>query len=33
VIVARMFNFQPADLLEFDAAEISDVNVKQLFNS
>lgn len=33
VIVARMFNFQPADLLEFDAAEIADVNVKQLFNS
>ncbi len=33
VIVARMFNFQPADLLEFDVAEIADVNVKQLFNS
>jgi LemA protein len=33
VIVARMFNFQPADLLEFDADEIADVNVKQLFNS
>lgn len=33
VIVARMFNFQPADLLEFDAAEITDVNVKQLFNN
>jgi len=33
VIVARMFNFQPADLLEFDAAEIADVDVKQLFNS
>jgi len=33
VIVARMFSFQPADLLEFDAAEISDVSVKQLFNS
>ena len=33
VIVARMFNFQPADLLEFDAAETADVSVKQLFNS
>ncbi|MDP3483835.1 MAG: LemA family protein, partial [Sulfuricella sp.] len=33
VIVARMFNFQPADLLEFDATELTDVNVKQLFNS
>lgn len=33
VIIARMFNFQPADLLEFDAAELVDVNMKQLFNS
>jgi len=33
VILARLFNFQPADLLEFDAAELTDVNVKQLFNS
>ena len=33
VIVARMFNFQSADLLEFDSAELADVNVKQLFNS
>ena len=33
VIVARMFNFQTADLLEFSAAELTDVNVKQLFNS
>ena len=32
VIVARTFNFQPADLLEFDAAQIADVDVKQLFN-
>lgn len=31
VIVARTFNFQPADLLEFDAAEIADADVKQLF--
>ncbi|MCE5180270.1 MAG: LemA family protein [Betaproteobacteria bacterium] len=33
MMVARMFNFQPADLLEFDSAELADVNVKQLFNS
>jgi len=33
VIVARMFNFQPADLLEFDAAELTDVDMKQLFHS
>lgn len=33
VIIARMFNFQPADLLEFDATELVDVNMKQLFNS
>ncbi|MGE5026935.1 MAG: LemA family protein [Betaproteobacteria bacterium] len=33
VIVARMFNFRPADLLEFDATETADVNVRQLFGS
>ncbi|OIP19082.1 MAG: LemA family protein [Betaproteobacteria bacterium CG2_30_59_46] len=33
VIVARLFNFQPADLLEFDASELTDVNVKHLFNN
>ena len=33
VVVARMFNFQPADLLEFDATELADVNMKQLFNN
>ncbi|MDD5330789.1 MAG: LemA family protein [Sulfuricella sp.] len=33
VMVARLFGFQPADLLEFDAAELADVNVKQLFGS
>ena len=30
-IVAGMFNFKPAQLLEFDAAEKTDVDVKQLF--
>lgn len=33
VIVARMFNFGAKDLLEFDEAELKDVNIKQLFNS
>ena len=33
VIVARMFNFGAKDLLEFDDAELKDVNIKQLFNS
>jgi LemA protein len=32
VIVARMFNFKPAGLLEFTAAETADVDVKQLFS-
>ena len=32
VIIAGMFNFPPAKLLEFDAAEKSDVDVKALFN-
>ena len=32
VMIAGMFHFQPFDLLEFDAEEISDVNVKQLFS-
>jgi len=31
VMIAGMFHFQPFDLLEFDAEEIGDVNVKQLF--
>ena len=30
-IVAGMFNFKPAQLLEFDAAETADVDVKDLF--
>jgi len=33
VLVARMFNFTSRDLLEFDEAELKDVNIKQLFNS
>jgi LemA protein len=32
-IVARMFGFGPAKLLEFDAGEKADVDVKSLFNS
>ena len=30
-IVAGMFNFKPAQLLEFDAAEKTDVDVKEMF--
>lgn len=30
-IIAGMFNFKPAQLLEFDAAEKTDVDVKELF--
>ena len=30
-IVAGMFNFKPAQLLEFDAAQKTDVDVKELF--
>lgn len=33
VIVARMFGFHSADLLEFSAAELTDVDMKQLFRS
>lgn len=32
LIVARLLNFRPADLLEFSAAEIADVDVHALFN-
>lgn len=32
LIIARMFNFQSFDLLEFQAEELADVNVKQLFS-
>ena len=33
VIVARLFGFGPRDLLEFEASEIADVNVKELFGT
>ena len=33
VIIARMFNFQAAELLEFSEEEKKDVNLKDLFNS
>ncbi len=33
VIVARLFNFGARDLLEFEASEIADVSVKQLFEA
>jgi LemA protein len=33
VIVARVFNYQDASLLEFDASELTDVNVGALFSS
>ncbi len=32
-LVAGMFGFKPAQLLEFEAAEKGDVDVKQLFNT
>lgn len=32
VIVARTFNFESADLLEFEAEEISDVDIRKLFD-
>jgi LemA protein len=31
-LIAGMFNFKPAQLLEFEAVEKTDVDVKQLFN-
>ena len=33
VVIARMFAFGPAKLLQFDAAEKTDVDVKALFNA
>jgi LemA protein len=33
IIVARLFGFGERELLEFEAAEIDDVSVKQLFDS
>jgi LemA protein len=32
VILARLFAFQPAELLEFDASELTDVNIGSLFH-
>lgn len=32
IILARFFGFKSFDLLEFDAVEIADVDVKELFN-
>jgi LemA protein len=32
IIIARLLNFAARDLLEFDAAEIKDVNLKNLFS-
>jgi len=33
VIIAKKFNFGAFDLLEFEEAELKDVNIKSLFNS
>jgi LemA protein len=33
VIVARLFNFGPRDLLEFDSSELTDIKVKELFSN
>ncbi|MGI9319410.1 MAG: LemA family protein, partial [bacterium] len=33
LIVARLFGFGPRDLLEFEAGEIADVSVKELFET
>jgi LemA protein len=33
LVVARLFGFGARDLLEFEAAEIEDVDVKQLFGT
>ena len=33
VIIARLFNFGSRDLLEFDASELTDVKVKELFSN
>ena len=32
LIIARMFNFKPFHLLEFQTEELTDVNIKQLFS-
>ena len=31
LIIARLFNFMPFDLLEFEESEIADVSIKKLF--
>ena len=31
VIIARLFNFKPFDLLEFEKEQLADVDMKQLF--
>ena len=33
IIVARLFAFGPRDLLEFEASEMADVNIKELFGT
>lgn len=32
VVLARLFNFRPKDLLEFGEAQVRDVNMKELFS-
>lgn len=32
IIIARLFNFGPAELMEFDEEEISDVDIRALFD-
>lgn len=32
VVIARMFNFKQADLLEFSEGELSDINIRELFS-
>jgi LemA protein len=33
VIIARLFNFGPRELLEFDSSELTDIKVKELFSN
>lgn len=32
LIIARLFNFKDAQLMEFEASELADVNIRQLFS-
>ncbi len=32
VVIARMFNFKPAELMEFADSELKDISIKQLFS-